>query len=294
MRATFASICLLIGTTASTDAQVLNVNAMAPSRDFGILLGDILHRRVVVTVAQGTSLDDRTLPPVGPAGPSLDVRDLAISQTSAGNRNTFTIDVTYQTFVAPDQVTRTDAPGFTIGFSDGHQRFTAAVPGFAYAVSPFRHDLQPVIDPDAMRPDHVRARPDLSGLKQWLVGSLTIVIASACLLAADRYRVIAGGGARPFARAANGIARRVGHPDAASVQGDVRALHRAFDATAGHRVLAGDLGGFFTRNPGFAALRAEIDTFFAASHAIFFTGQIPPDLNLKLFARALARAESRT
>jgi mxaA protein len=71
-------------------------------------------------------------------------------------------------------------------------------------------------------------------------------------------------------------------------------LHRAFDATAGRRLLADDLDAFFARFPRFVPLRSEIERFFAASRQMFF-GSVAtaPELAwLRRLARGLARAEA--
>jgi mxaA protein len=71
-------------------------------------------------------------------------------------------------------------------------------------------------------------------------------------------------------------------------------LHRAFDATAGRRVLAADIDGFIEQHKRFGGLKQDIETFFAASRTFFFgpvqDAALPLD-RLAALGRRLMRAE---
>jgi mxaA protein len=93
---------------------------------------------------------------------------------------------------------------------------------------------------------------------------------------------------KPFARAAMQIANANSDNDA------LRALHRAFDAAAASRMLAADIPEFLQRHPHFQPLRADIELFFAASRAAFFSAGAAQTMRvpeLRALARKLRRAE---
>jgi mxaA protein len=104
---------------------------------------------------------------------------------------------------------------------------------------------------------------------------------------------------RPFARAARAV-RQALAPPAVQTEGYLVALlslHRAFDATAGRRVLAEDVPEFDRQHAAFRPLQADIERFYAASQRAFFgadparaMAMLPPG-SLVSLGRRLADAE---
>ena len=282
----FAAATLILAHPAY--AQIDSVTLMPPARDFGYLVGDQLTAQAVIGVADGTELDARTLPSPGPVSALLDIRSVRVSKAD----RFVTVTVTYQSFVSPEQVQVAEVPGYAMEFVVHGMRLTAHVPGFGFSVSPFRHDLQPVIDPAVLKPTHLPRLPDLSGAWRTLIWSgVTAMLAAGVLVAGAGRDALAGQRRAPFAAAARRIGRQ---PGGAAPQPDhLLALHRAFDATAGQRVFAEDLAAFFARHPHFTSLRADVEAFFAASRATFFGGDAGDAPELTGLSRALARAERR-
>jgi len=277
MRVLFASFAILSASLHNARAQILSIQAPPPARDFGYFPGDILSRSVRVGVAPGTVLDARSLPQPGPVSAWLDLRSVSLHGKE--------LNLDYQIFLSPEQVTQAEAPGFTVTFSKDGRELPARVPGFTVTVAPFRHDLQPVIDPLAMRPDHPPRADGNSG------NIVILAVSSACALAS--LAVLTGGGlirrgAGPFAQASHAIRRHK-----ADTAAHLLALHRAFDSTAGARVLGGDIESFLAKHKNFQPLRSEIGTFFAASNAAFFAESPLEPIDLCRLSRALAQAERR-
>ncbi len=276
---------MLATISGSPAAAQVSVTLQPPARDFGYFPGDLLTGTAVIVLGPDTILDARSLPPAGPVSGSMDVRRVEVSRAADGRR--VEVRVTYQTFFSPEQVLRADIPGYALAFAQAGHRLTAAVPGFSVAVSPFRHDLQPVLDPAALRPDHAALSADTgTALRDLLAGAALAALAGLILLVPgfDRRR-------GPFARAARQLARLP--PDGAAPDG-LLVLHRAFDATAGRRLFADDLDVFLDGHPRFAPLRTEIAGFFAASRDAFFGAGAAPDRPwLVRLGGELVRAERR-
>ena len=284
-----AGLAAAIWTACSSPsgAQILSVTLQKPARDFGIFVGDPLTATATIRLGPDTLLDRDSLPVPGPAGASIDVRRVAVSQDRDGSL--VTILVTYQSFVAPPQVIEAEVPGYTAAFTRSGVRLAARVPGFTFTASPFRHDLQAAADPALLRPDHP-ALAARDAAARWLAvaGGTLALLAGLTLLAERGWR--GRGGRGPFAEADRQIASARRRGEAA---GALLALHRAFDATAGRRVLAADIGDFLAQQQHFAPSRHDVETFFSWSRKAFFdaAGGAPPWPEMVRMARALRRAE---
>lgn len=280
-------VCMLLAAlwAGPVSAQIRSVVLQKPARDFGYFVGDLLSATSVITTGPDTVLDSRSLPPPGPVSASIDIRSADFSTTAIPGGQRVEIRVTYQNFFSPEQVLAAGVPGYTMAFDQHGKRLSAAVPGFGFAVSPFRHDVQPVIDKAALRPDHPALLVDTTQPERALVAGGAIAILSLALLGALSWRPRRHG---PFAQAAGRL-----HAGGAS-HDSLLTLHRAFDATAGTRLLADDLDSFLATHSHFSPLRTEIEGFFATSRDAFFGGGGSPNLcGLAPLCRALAQAERR-
>jgi mxaA protein len=277
--------------TPSAWAQIRSIDARPPQRDFGYYAGDLLISTVVVDVGPDTVLDANSLPPTGPVSSAIDLRNVSFTEARMPGGHRITVRAEWQNFYTPDEVSRLDIPGYQLVFHHGPSRLTADISGFSISVSPFRHDLQPVLDTSVLRPNHPVTPIDITPSKQMLVGSGALaILAAITLVCSSGVWPWTRRGHAPFARAAREIARYSGESREALLL-----LHRAFDDTAGERVLAEDLEAFLITQVRFGPLDDDIKQFFAESRKVFFDiGHAPPTLpSLVRLSRALARAERR-
>ncbi len=244
-------------------AQVVSVTLQPPARDFGVFVGDELTSTATLQVLPGTTLDLRSLPQEGPVSASVDLRRVAVG----GTPGRVEIRVTYQSFFSPEQVLAAEVPGYKVSFSAGGRRLQAAVPGFRFTASTFRHDLQPVLDPAVLRPDHTQAVARAPGAGWKMTAGLA---AMACGVLALAWPFGFASRQAPFRKAARELAGLARKPGATAGREAMLVLHRAFDATAGRRLFAGDLDDFVGRHQRFLPLRERIGTFFEASRGVFF------------------------
>ena len=296
MRRWAFAVALLVAPCAN--AQVRSVTVQPPQRDFGYFVGDVMDAQAVVTVDAGAELEASSLPSTGPVSTWVDLRHIDIKQSTEAGALRITISSQYQSFYDPEEAGRTQVPGYILSFKSGGKRFDAQVPGFSYLASPFRHDLNPIIESSALRGDHPFLTVSMGAAKLRLILSLAVALLAAAALAAGRGWLpglrLRG---KPFAQAAREVARLSRQDDERAQEAALLALHRAFDAASGKRMLADDLDHFLTRHAAFQPLRNEIERFFAASRAIFFgpaaeRGTTDPKLpELVVFGRRLTRAE---
>lgn len=275
-------------------AQIRAIVPHAPARDFGYFVGDVFQACATIEVAPGTVLDTRSLPPSGAVSASIDLRDVAVSDEAVAGGRRLTICATYQNFLAPASVSRIDVPGYDIVFVHSGTRDMARVPGFSIAVSPFRHDLQPVLDPAAMRADHPMMSEESWPARRDVALGAGLVALAGLLLMSDWIPPRLSRRPRPFAEAARMMA--AAGPGEDSARAAFLTLHRAFDSALGRRMLARDVGALLERCPGFAKYRAEIESFFDASQAMFFGDTAATMLTPRdaaALCRKLARLERR-
>ncbi len=268
----------------SAHAQVKAVTLQPPARDFGYFIGDTIKAGALITLTPGTALDARSLPTPGEITGGLDIRRV----TTASQGDTLHVSIEYQTFTAPEEAMQVRVPPYTLAFHRGAARFTAQIPFWSFYTSPFRHERQATLDPAVLRPDHPIPPLSPAASQRGLAASLGIALAA--FLALARFRGWTPRLAlhrRPFAQATRRI--RATH----SPEDALLALHRAFDATAGARVLPEDLDSFVQRHPQFQPLRQEIDAFFQLSRARFFGANDPAGgpHDLITLAKHLRRAE---
>jgi len=287
-------LCLgFLAAPTLAQAQIRAVQLAGPEKDSGYLVGDILKTESIIEVAPGTKLDPQSLPIPGPLNAAIELRSIEAEQTQQGQSSQIRIHAEYQNFLAPERVTQTELPSFTIRLLTGPTATTAKIPAFPFHVSPLRVAQQSAIDLAELRPNHsIQPLPSQNLLFRLIASAILAGATALAFAAAQGWLPIGRNQNRPFAIAARHIARQKGKAGTTPYQ----ELHRAFDATAGHKLFPADLPGFIEAHPRYTPAQADITTFFATSDSLFFarngqTEKPQPDL-LKL-ARTLRRLERR-
>lgn len=256
-------------------AQVRDVHIVAP-RTIGWTVGDVIPFEIEMLVDADWRLETASLPQPGQRQYWLELRGIEHVSRLDGPVRRHRVRLLYQTFYVPIEARNLVLPGLRVEFTGPAPATAVEVPGWTFTMSPLRELTLGGGDGlmNVLRADAPAAR--LSEREAW---SRLAVALSGCVLLALVLAWHYGAGpfatrrARPFAQAARRL-RRLGrsgmHPADAPYREGMRLLHRAFDATAGARVLATDLETFVTRHPAFAGLREDIARFFQSSRAEFF------------------------
>ena len=280
-------------------AEVRAVYAHEP-RAFGYFLGDTLTRTVEIETGADDEIVPASLPRPGASTYWLELRALDRSAAPRGDGRVHTLTLTYQAFYAaidPRKVT-IPATGITVRGPAGSD--TATIPPFTFVMSPLREifpEKSGGTAETAMQPD-AAPEPRRSGaLRTAALVAAALSALFLTLLARDlAWWPFHRRPVRPFSRAAREIGGALARRDG-GYRGALLALHRAFDAAAGHRLLAADLDGFLAAHPEHGAVRDEVERFFAASRTVFFGEaereaaiSLPPS-ELKELAAMLARQE---
>lgn len=271
MRHAFLALMLSAALSASAEAASVSIHSARP---FGYFAGDLIHARVDISAAGNATLSAASLPRPGPLTISLDLKDVVVSEASAGGGKIWHLDLTYQNFYVALDVRNIEIPGFVVSVTTPAGPETVKVPTWRVGVSPLREIVPEKKEraDDYLRPDAAallvdERRPQILALAFGAAASLSLIA-----VARDR-------GWPPFhrrpARIFSALARRLA-AKASRASGDqalrlaILEVHRAIDAVNGASLLAEDLPGFLDRRPEFAVLQPCLERFFAASSRRFF------------------------
>ena len=254
-------------------------------RAFGHVVGDVLTQRIRLAA-------DAPLPAASLPGPQrlsawIERRSARVEQAVDGQR---WLVVDYQLVNAPRAPTRVPIPSWRVPV-DGP---TLLVPAWPVGVSPITAPAAPGSDGWQLRPDRPAPAIATGPLRGRLVLASTAL--AACLAAWAgwlAWRHWRDATTQPFAAALRVLGREEGWQATSW-----RALHDAFDRTAGEVLRGSTLPRLFKRAPQYAPLRDRIEDFYARSATRFFgdgrAATAASDGSPQALCRALRRIERRS
>ncbi|MEZ5594351.1 MAG: hypothetical protein R3F53_28125 [Gammaproteobacteria bacterium] len=282
-----SSLCRAQSPTQSFDLQLVEPRA------YGYTLGDTATRTWILTLRNGYQLDMDSLPQAERVDLWLELDPLQIEHRiesgDSGDNQHYRITLRYRLINLNEPEQLIELPEHTLKISNGQMNWQIPIPPLRLAARQVAPDpassglpaTQPLLPPPLL---------DVTPYWRWLgaaavlggLGLLGLIWVYALLPWLQR-------GHRPFARAYRVLRREPADSETA-----LRALHRAFNSTAGGTVFSHNLNDFFSAQPHFAVLRQPITAFFAYSQQRFFTADhSPPPVDLSALARQLRAAERR-
>lgn len=264
-------------------------------RAYGWQVGDVLERRVEVTLAPGWRIDPATLPRPGGRGRALELR--AVEHRVDGARHELRLH--YQVFVSPPAVRTYEIAPWRLRVESAGRSEDLRVEAWPVTVAPLVPvEVSPRTGLGELQPDVAPPRVDAA---RWQ-GRLQASAVAAALAAAVLALVYLGlpwqaARRRPFGQAWKAL--RALPADAADDQwrNACRRLHEALNRAAGEVVFEPGLERFVAGRPGFAALRDDLARFLRLSREEFFGrgGRGPDDARwLVALARRCRDAERGT
>lgn len=258
-------------------SPILSVETAEP-RGFGYFVGDLLRRDVEVTVAKPFTLEAATQPKPGRLSYWLDLRSVDVSSRVRGGATVYRIELVYQTFYVPLSPDVRHLPALKLRFVDGDETAAVNVPPVRFVMAPLREVIpeKPEEGPAGyLRPDAVPQRiSSATSRLRFAFGAGLALLALALLAHHEAWWPFHRRQARPFGKAARLLRRLARAPGEEAYRTGLRDLHRAFDESAGHRLLAEDVGGYLDRHAAFRPQGPEIGRFFAASRQAFFANDL--------------------
>jgi mxaA protein len=285
------------------EAPSVSVKMIEP-RSFGYLVGDIFRREVEIFAAEPYRIEPASLPAPGRQAYWLDLRRVDLSEKSVAGGRRYRLSLDYQTFYVALQPTRLTVPGISLKFTDGAKSIETEVPPWSFVMAAMR-EIAPEKPEEGpvgyMQPD---ALPTLIGTRG--VRIVFAVAAGGCLLSLlmlayhQAWWPFGARPSRPFTAAARAIRHRAAAgADQDAYRSSLLDLHRAFDASAGRRVLAEDVPIFLASHQVFKPLKPDIVRFFATSRRAFFGNDVTgaaedmPLVEVAALGNRLGEAERR-
>jgi mxaA protein len=261
----------------SVDDQYVELIVADPVRDAGYVVGDILNRKITLTIKKPYQLIDESLPIVGYEhrykGQVSGIELSAIDKKTTNNSNgeTHVLDLSYQVFktnrVAKPAALRAEI--LRLRNTENIKEVVAyRIPSFNFRISPLSVIGQVKLD-EEMYPFMSPLTLDNSKI------TLNIkVLATLLALALLGLLYIFGTLAwlprmgAPFAKAYRDIKKLNESPE--DIKQTVSRLHESLNKTAGGSLFSHNLAAFITKKPAFAPAKQEIEQFFGLSHQVFF------------------------
>jgi mxaA protein len=268
---------LLAGLAASTAAETGVRVAVIEPRPFGYFLGDTFTRQIEITVPDGGTLKLAGLPRPGPVNYWLQLRTVDVDEEKQSGATRYRIGLSYQAFYSALDPRRLTVPGFALKVEQPGGTSPVHVPDWSFVMSPVR-ELFPGQEGEtskvALQPDVPAPRIATGTVRTVLLVSGIVLLIALVLLARHYARWPFHRRAdRPFTEAARFLRS---HQAELAGDGGYRAalikVHRAFDLSAGRRVLPDDVEAFLRDHPEYAPFADDIARLFAASRSTFFGG----------------------
>lgn len=295
MRRLGVLFALALLTVATPAAAQRTAETLGP-RPFGRLLGDVFTLRSTVDAPAPFTLDRASLPQPGPVTYSLELRRLDVAEDATPSGTRYRIEAEYQTFYSALETREEIVPAFTVALVDGARREEVRVGQWSFLTSP----LRPIATKSGetqfnLRPDVAPVTPSIAAARANAIAAVATLLLLLVALAWRRaWWPFHARPSRPFAAAAREVRRLLAKGEDGR-RAALLALHRAFDAAAGKRLLGDDVGAFLAARPAFARHAGSIAAFFDASRKTFFSAGAAstglPAREIAKLARDLAQAE---
>lgn len=239
---------------------------MASPRDYGYVIGDVIHQTLDVDRPGSGEIDPTSLPPKGPMNEWLTVLGSHVEVMADSNPSRSRVVIDYQIFKgvrAPEQVA---LPPLTLRLN-GKELQNLASPLFNVHLNPvIPQDLQDeeIMVREPMPPLPVNAAKARTGL------AISVLGLSLALGLWGLRRWILSRRVLPFASSQSRFRSALSGGDRGALEQGLRLMHRALDQTQGHTLFQGQLEAFLSEHPRFGALDSGLREFFRLSEQVFF------------------------
>lgn len=252
--------------TALTSAPVVKVTD--PPASYGVHIGDVLSRTVVVDAPTAYTLADNALPKKGSKHDGIELVAVALQSKPQSDHTQYTLQLKYQVFAVSTYPSVMHLPAEKLTFT-GAKAATVEVPAWGFWFSPLVTGGTATAKKNLL-PEFKTPLIDSRADQQRLGLFLTVLVASLAALLyinADGHWLPFMGGA--FARAHRQLKRLAKSSTPKTAVEEKKALvylHQAFNQHYGANIFARDIEEFMRLRPGFKGMQSEIKQFFAASN----------------------------
>jgi mxaA protein len=269
-----AGLALLLAGQARAEVLEARVDT---ARDYGHVLGDVIHGTLDIPDVAGHEFDADSLPKPGALNRWLELRRVWLEPRGGQPPR---IHLEYQVFYVPLTVKTLTIPAMTL------QRKTPDSGRQPIEVRSWPITVAPIHGPAVMaeggmrlmQPDAPPVLPDSRGLVTGVALSLALALVSLAYLGHVNGYLSIGRRGRHFRAACKGVrALMRQNRSQETLRAGFLLMHRAFERTLGKPLFAEDLPRFYQQHPDYQALRADIEAWFEASYRQFFGADASPE-----------------
>lgn len=258
---------LALAGCSNTEHDAVSVFIVNTPRPFGYVLGDEIPQQIILETALDVTLQTGTLPVKGTINRWLELKQATWKKTEIPDGWRYVIDLNYQIFYAPLEVKMLKIPGFALQLSQYGKISSQAVPDWAFTVAPLRElAVRKDDNGEYMRPD---AEPNQIASTN---AQIAFELSSCLVLAIAGYLAYLYGyfpilkRSRVFKQALRKISR-LGKGDMGQI---LATVHYAFNQLNGKPLFQVQVADFLSRHPEYAALKMQLEWFFAYSNRYHF------------------------
>jgi mxaA protein len=265
------SLMLFTSMALAQNSNVKILSMSNPANSNGIQIGDVLNRTFNVKVDSVYQLPKSSLPMKGENRNGIELRDINVQTTRHGDKNVYTIALSYQVFASAAKPVVMALPDEHLALIGGAKALSIDIPAWRFWYSPLvaegianaKDNLQPQAKPALidLKMHHTRLWISLALLVTGLLGLVYVN--------ADKRWLPFMNGA--FAQAHRNI-KKLKNKQASSKEAFMN-MHQAFNKIYGVNVFVTDLDKFLVAHPEFLKLSEEIRKFFDQSNKALFASQ---------------------
>jgi mxaA protein len=261
----------------SIDEKYVTLKLEDPARDAGYVVGDILSRKVTITIKKPYQLIKESVPIVGyehrykGQTSGIELVNIDMSSKENADSETHILNLSYQVFttsrVAKPAALRAEMLKMR-NTENTKQIVEYRVPSFAFRVSPLSVYGQVKLDEELYPftpPLTLDNNKEMANVKV-LAATLTIALLGLLYIFGTRAWLPRMGA--PFAKAYRDIKKMPDTPE--GLQQAVTRVHQSLNETMGGSVFNNNLDAFMTKKPAFLPAKQEIEKFLGLSHQVFF------------------------
>jgi len=241
-----------------------------PASSYGVHIGDVLSRTVIVDAPTAYQLAESGLPKKGSKHDGIELVDVALQTKAQADHTQYTLQLRYQVFAVSTTPSVMHLPAEKLNFSHPAASATSVdIPAWGFWFSPLvtggtstaKKNLLPEVNTPL-----IDSRADRQRLGLFLTLAISSLLALLYMNADGHWLPFMGGAFARAHRQLKRLAKSSRPKTAAEEKKALVYLHQAFNQHYGANIFARDVDEFVRLRPSFKNLQPEITQFFAASN----------------------------
>ncbi len=263
---------MLLWVVTSLAAEI-EITANNP-RPFGYVVGDMLEQELTLTSNASQRIDEKQLPALGRINAWLELRSLAINETSTSTHRIYRVTLKYQLPNSPMEVRVLELPSQRFLFLGANKPIEVKSTEWPITIGPITpEEVLAREGLEAMRSDVLPQSIDTSVYRQRMIG-YALALAALVFYWCYRYFGIPylTRQKRPFTRTFREISHLAKQAEANNFSRSIELIHHALNETAGKSLFVDNVDQFLAAKPLPPNLVSMTREFFQVSRREFFAG----------------------